>query len=86
MVPTNKTPNTTQIAIRLEHELFERLEVVKEKLSRPGLAPTTTDVVRMILLAGLPVVEKQEGIAPPRAPSAVKGMGSRQERAKRGIG
>ena len=57
-----ETPNTTQIGIRLEHALLARLNAIREKLSRPGMLPTISDTVRMVLLEGLPVVERREGI------------------------
>jgi len=59
-----ETPNTTQVAMRLENALVARLDAIAAKLSRPGLAPTRTDVVRMVLLAGLPLIEEREGIKP----------------------
>jgi hypothetical protein len=60
---TRDTGKTIQVVVRLDYDLVARLDAIGEKLSRPGLAPTRTDVVRTVLLAGLPVVEEREGIA-----------------------
>jgi predicted DNA-binding protein len=54
-----KTP-TQQIAVRLEAELLGRLDAVATKLSRPGLALTRTDAVRVCLLTGLQQIEKEK--------------------------
>lgn len=57
------TGRTIQVVVRLDYDLIARLDAITEKLSRPGLTPTRTDVVRTVLIAGLPVVEEREGIA-----------------------
>jgi hypothetical protein len=48
-----------QIAIRLDHTVVEQLDELAVKLSRPGLAVTRTDALRVALLAGLEVVAKE---------------------------
>jgi predicted DNA-binding protein len=57
---TKEKAPTQQIAVRLEAELLGRLDAVAAKLSRPGLALTRTDAVRVCLLTGLEHIEKEK--------------------------
>ena len=62
MSPRTTTTSRTHVGLRLEDQIVARLDAIRTKLSRPGLKPTISDVVRTVLLAGLPVVERAEGI------------------------
>lgn len=60
MAKTKKDKGPTQqIAVRLEEDLIKRLDLVAQKLSRPGLELTRTDAVRVCLLTGLQQIEKE---------------------------
>lgn len=48
-----------QTAVRLETEVITRLDVLVEKMSRPGLRLSRTDIIRMALAEGLPILEKE---------------------------
>jgi predicted DNA-binding protein len=50
---------TIQTAIRLDRDLIERLDAVADKLSRPGLAVTRSDAMRICLMTGLEAIEKE---------------------------
>lgn len=54
-------PPTTQIAVRLDHELLARVDTVAEKLtaewSASGRKASRSDALRMIILAGLATTE-----------------------------
>lgn len=58
-------PPTTQIAVRLDHELLARVDAVAEKLSvewsSSGRKASRSDALRAIILAGLSATEE-----PPR--------------------
>lgn len=58
MSPT-KSGKQLQLTIRLDADTFARVEAVAAKLSRPGLAVTPTDVLRMAVAEGLPALEKR---------------------------
>ncbi len=49
-----------QLAIRLDTGLIKRLDAVAARLSRPGLAVTRTDAVRIALLTGLEAIEREK--------------------------
>ena len=48
-----------QTAVRLESEVIARLDALVEKMSRPGLRLSRTDIIRMALAEGLPILEKE---------------------------
>ena len=50
---------TIQTAIRLDPDLIGRLDAVAGKLSRPGLAVTRSDAMRICLMTGLEAIEKE---------------------------
>lgn len=50
---------TQQIAVRLDPDVLGRLDTIATKLSRPGLALTRTDAIRIALLTGLQAIEKE---------------------------
>ena len=50
---------TVQTAIRLDQDVLDRLDAVAAKLSRPGLAITRSDAIRVCLLTGLQANEKE---------------------------
>jgi len=56
---------TKQSAVRLSEPLRERLEALIPALSIPGHEATQSDVLREVIIAGLPVVEKAYGTKPP---------------------
>jgi predicted DNA-binding protein len=58
MAPT-RTPNTVQLTVRLEHTANQRLEVLTDRLSRPGLPVAKTDVLRMAIGYGLDRLEEE---------------------------
>ena len=49
-----------QTAVRLENEVITRLDALIDKMSRPGLRLSRTDIIRMALAEGLPILEKEE--------------------------
>lgn len=53
------TPKPTQIAVRLEDELLQRIDAVIPKIRTLWHDPTRSDVVRAALLQGLPFIEKE---------------------------
>lgn len=55
-----KEGEKVQIGVRLDEALIARLDKVASKLSRPGLAVTRTDAVRIALLTGLEAIEKEK--------------------------
>ena len=58
MSPT-KSGQKLQFTIRLDSETADRVEELVPKLSRPGQPATMTDVLRMAVAEGLPVLEKR---------------------------
>jgi len=48
-----------QTAVRLENETVARVDALVEKMSRPGLRLSRTDIIRMALAEGLPILEKE---------------------------
>ncbi len=48
-----------QTAVRLETDVIARLDALVEKMSRPGLRLSRTDIIRMALAEGLPILEKE---------------------------
>jgi predicted DNA-binding protein len=48
-----------QTAVRLENEVIIRLDALIKKMSRPGLRLSRTDIIRMALAEGLPILEKE---------------------------
>jgi predicted DNA-binding protein len=52
------TGGSFQTAIRLENEVIKRVDALVEKLSRPGLRLGRSDVLRMAIAEGLPVLER----------------------------
>jgi predicted DNA-binding protein len=50
---------TVQTAIRLDQDVLDRLDAAAAKLSRPGLAVTRSDAMRICLLTGLEAIEKE---------------------------
>ena len=48
-----------QTAVRLENEVIARLDALVEKMSRPGLRLSRTDIIRMALAEGLTILEKE---------------------------
>jgi predicted DNA-binding protein len=55
----DKVP-TVQTAVRLEAEVIARLDAIATKMSRPGLEVTRTDALRIALMTGLEVIEKEK--------------------------
>ena len=49
---------TTQVAIRLDADVLDRLDALAARLSRPGLALTRTDALRIAIATGLDAAEK----------------------------
>ena len=61
---SNRTPGhgkgpTAQIGMRLDHELVARIDAVAAKLSRPGLALTRADALRIAIETGLEKIERE---------------------------
>jgi hypothetical protein len=52
-------PETKPVTFRLAAELLARLDKVAVSLSRPGLKITRSDVLKMAVIEGLRVLEKQ---------------------------
>jgi hypothetical protein len=61
-----KTGKSTQVAIRIEDELFARLDALVTKLSPPGMALPRSEVIRAALVKGLEVLEAEAGVASPK--------------------
>ncbi len=59
-----KTGKSTQVAIRIEDEMFARLDALVTKLSPPGMALPRSEVIRAALAKGL---ETLEGVRPSEA-------------------
>ncbi len=57
-----RTGRTLQVTVRLEHDVADRLDVLAQKLSRPGLELSRSDAIKIAILAGLPGLEEAEGI------------------------
>jgi predicted DNA-binding protein len=51
---------TVQTAVRLDTEVIARLDAIAGKLSRPGLEVTRTDALRIALMTGMEVIEKEK--------------------------
>lgn len=49
-----------QTAVRLENDVIARVDALVEKMSRPGLRLSRTDIIRMALAEGLPILEKEK--------------------------
>ena len=60
------TGKTTQITLRLDHDLAKRLDALARKFSRPGLEINRTDVARLALTEGLVRLEAERRKAPRR--------------------
>jgi hypothetical protein len=56
--PKDKTGNH-QVAVRLDAEVIIRLDAIAAKLSRPGLAVTRTDAIRIALMTGMKAIEQE---------------------------
>ncbi|HEY3451685.1 MAG TPA: hypothetical protein VGK67_35335 [Myxococcales bacterium] len=63
MSPT-KSGQKLQFTIRLDPADADRVKALEEKLGRPGMPATMTDVLRAAVAEGLPVLEKAAGIKP----------------------
>jgi hypothetical protein len=50
------------MALRIESEDEQRVLVVREKMTKDGIEPSKSDVLRMLVLRGLAVVEPEHGI------------------------
>jgi predicted transcriptional regulator len=46
--------------VRLDAEVIARLDAIASKLSRPGLEVTRTDALRIALMTGMQVIEKEK--------------------------
>ena len=49
-----------QTAVRLDSEVIVHLDAIATKLSRPGLEVTRTDALRIALMTGIQVIEKEK--------------------------
>ena len=49
-----------QVGVRLEAAMIERLDALAKHLSRPGLALTRADAVRIALATGLDAIEHEK--------------------------
>ncbi len=56
MSPT-KSGQKLQFTLRLDPDTAARVERLAEQLSRPGFPAGTTDVLRMAVVHGLPLIE-----------------------------
>jgi len=58
--------NMDHIAVRLDDETLERIDVIQAEMSRKtqvyGIKLTQSDAVRAAIVAGLAVLEKQHGL------------------------
>ena len=57
-MPTT-TSYTTQVAVRLDHKMVARLDNIAKRMSRPGLTISRSDVVRLAIVAGMPIVARE---------------------------
>jgi len=57
---TSKDKPTHQVAVRLNADVIGRLDAIAAKLTRPGLAVTRTDAIRIALLCGLHTIEREK--------------------------
>jgi len=51
---------TVQTAVRLEAVVIARLDAIATKMCRPGLEVTRTDALRIALMTGIEVIEKEK--------------------------
>ena len=58
-------PATVQTAIRVPADWMPRLQAIAGRLSRPGLALTTSDALRACLAEGMAKLEAELGITQP---------------------
>jgi predicted transcriptional regulator len=57
---SNDKGPTVQTAVRLDSEVIVHLDAIATKLSRPGLEVTRTDALRIALMTGIQVIEKEK--------------------------
>ena len=57
---TSKDKPTHQVAVRLNADVIGRLDAIAAKLTRPGLAVTRTDAIRIALMTGLESMEREK--------------------------
>lgn len=60
-----KQSQTKQSAVRFGPDLQARLAALRVAMSMPGRDATQSDVLRVVVYAGLPSVEEAHGIAAP---------------------
>ena len=53
------TTKQTQIAVRIEDEIVDRIDAMIRHARTMWNEPTRSDIVRACILAGLPIVEEQ---------------------------
>jgi len=58
--PTKDKAATQQVAVRLDGDVISRLDAIAGKLTRPGLAVTRTDAIRIALMTGLESMEREK--------------------------
>ena len=58
-MPRPKGPSKTQVSVRLEDEVLERIQAVAAAAAPPGLRLTTADVIQMCIATTLPQLEAQ---------------------------
>jgi uncharacterized protein (DUF4415 family) len=51
---------SVQTAVRLDADVIDHLDTIAKKLSRPGLEVTRTDALRIALMTGIEVIEKEK--------------------------
>jgi len=51
---------TQQVAVRLDADVINHLDAIAAKLTRPGLAVTRTDAIRIALMTGMESMEREK--------------------------
>jgi hypothetical protein len=66
------TEKTRQTAVRLPEDWFARLDVIAEKLARPGIPVSQADAIRAAMARGLDALEAEYGIKAKETPTKAK--------------
>jgi hypothetical protein len=57
-----RSEKKTQVALRVDDGYLEDADALAEKMSRPGLNVTRTDVLRMAIIAGLKEIRRDQRV------------------------
>lgn len=62
-MPRPPSKNTRQTAVRFDPDLLRRIDALMPKLVRPGVGICRTEALRVALLLGVEMLEKELGVA-----------------------